>query len=278
MRQSIQKNAVFLTLFALACTLVVATTAYLTRDKINQQAERQLLKTLSYIIDPKLHNNNIYQDCILVSDPLLGSTNNQPVYLAKQNEHPIAAALTVTAPDGYNGNITLLVAIAIDGTISGVRTLKHQETPGLGDKIETRKSDWILSFTGKKLIGAKDNRWAVSKDGGMFDQFTGATITPRAVVKAIAKSLHYFQIHQEQLFNSASNCYAKNNDEYDEASVQKVNESIDKNIIENSALKNVLNTGENSPKNAPASIDEDTEQNIRKNEIKETTIDNEVSS
>lgn len=208
MRQSIQKNAVFLTIFALACTLVVATTAHFTRDKISQQAERQLLKTLSAIIDPQLHNNNIYQDCVLIKDPLLGSLNAQSVYLATQDNTPVAAALTVVAPDGYNGKISLLVAINIDGTISGVRTLKHQETPGLGDKVETRKSDWIYSFNGKKLIGDNDNRWAVSKDGGMFDQFTGATITPRAVVNAIAKSLAYFQSNHEQLFERTANCYA----------------------------------------------------------------------
>lgn len=218
MVKSIQKNAVFLMIFALACTLVVATTAHLTRDKINQQAERQLLKTLSAIIDPQLHNNNMYKDCVLITEPLLGSLEPQPAYLATQNNTPIAAALTVIAPDGYNGKITLLVAINVDGTISGVRTLKHQETPGLGDKIETRKSEWILSFNGKKLIGANDNRWAVSKDGGMFDQFTGATITPRAVVNAISKSLEYFQSHHEQLFERTANCYAENGTKNNEVS------------------------------------------------------------
>lgn len=213
MRKSIQKNALFLALFALACTLVVATTAHLTRDKISQQAERQLLKTLSTIIDPKLHNNNIYQDCVLVQDSALGGLNEHPVYLATQDNTPVAAALTVIASDGYNGNITLLVAINIDGSVSGVRTLSHQETPGLGDKIETRKSDWILSFEGKKLIGNNDNRWAVSKDGGMFDQFTGATITPRAVIKAVTQSLHYFKEHQNTLFERSPNCYANKSGE-----------------------------------------------------------------
>lgn len=210
MLKSIQKNALFLSIFALVCTLVVATVAHLTQDKINQQAERQLLKTLSAIIEPARHDNNIYQDCILVKEPLLGGSSFHPIYLATQADAPVAAALTVIAPDGYNGNIKLLVAINIDGTISGVRTLKHQETPGLGDKIETRKSDWILSFTDQKLMGENDNRWAVSKDGGMFDQFTGATITPRAVVKAIAQSLQYFQNNHEALFDRTANCYTDN--------------------------------------------------------------------
>ena len=87
------------------------------------------------------------------------------------------------APDGYNGNIELLIAINVDGSVSGVRTLLHKETPGLGDKIELRKGPWIKTFSGKKVLDDNDNRWAVVKDGGMFDQFTGATITPRAVVK-----------------------------------------------------------------------------------------------
>lgn len=210
MLKSIERNARFLAIFAIACTLLVAGVNHLTKDKIAQQAERQLLKTLSAIIDPNLHNNDIYQDCVLLTSPLLSNNTSLPAYLARNNNEPIAAALTVIAPDGYNGNITLLVAINIDGTISGVRTLSHQETPGLGDKIELRKSDWITSFKGKKLSGTNDHRWAVSKDGGMFDQFTGATITPRAVVKATTKALQYFAEHKQELFNRSPNCYAHN--------------------------------------------------------------------
>ena len=108
--------------------------------------------------------------------------------------------------DGYNGNIELIVAINIDNSISGVRVLKHQETPGLGDKVELRKSDWIYSFNGKKLLSEQDSRWQVSKDGGMFDQFTGATITPRAVVKAVKNTLLFFTENKNTLLTLPNSC------------------------------------------------------------------------
>lgn len=208
MRKSIEKNALFLAAFAIICTFIVGGVHHLTKDEIAVQAERQLLKTLNDVIDPKHYNNSIYQSCILIEDNALGGNKAQSIYLATQDNTPVAAALTITAPDGYNGNINLLVAVNINGEVSGVRTLSHQETPGLGDKIETRKSDWIYSFTGKKRTKENDTRWAVSKDGGVFDQFTGATITPRAVVKAVTKAVDYFNQHQSELFNTAFNCYS----------------------------------------------------------------------
>ena len=118
---------------------------------------------------------------------------------------------SIIADNSYNNVIyqdclILPSAINIDGTVSGVRALKHQETPGLGDKIEIRKSEWIKRFSGKKLANQNDSRWQVKKDGGMFDQFTGATITPRAVVKAVRHTVNYFNSHKDELFESASNC------------------------------------------------------------------------
>jgi electron transport complex protein RnfG len=95
------------------------------------------------------------------------------------------------APNGYSGNIYILVGVLPNGHISGVRVLKHRETPGLGDKIELRKADWILSFNGKNLTEDNAERWAVKRDRGEFDQFTGATITPRAVVGAVRNTLHF---------------------------------------------------------------------------------------
>ena len=131
------------------------------------------------------------------------------IYRARMNNSAIAAAIKTAAPDGYNGNIELLIAINSDGSVSGVRTLLHKETPGLGDKIELRKSDWITKFAGKKVHDENDNRWAVIKDGGMFDQFTGATITPRAVVKKVRRTVDYFKANQDVIFNTESNCGAK---------------------------------------------------------------------
>ncbi|MBA6362904.1 electron transport complex subunit RsxG [Colwellia sp. BRX8-4] len=203
---AVSKNARILALFAIACTAIVGVVHSLTKDQIILQQQQDLLRNLNSIIAKNSYNNVIYKDCFILPNEALGTVNPPKVYRARNNNSPVAAAITTVAPDGYSGNIELIVAINIDGSISGVRTLKHQETPGLGDKIEEKKSDWINSFTGKKLIDKNDNRWLVRKDGGMFDQFTGATITPRAVVKAVRKSVNYFNAHQDELFEAASNC------------------------------------------------------------------------
>jgi len=205
MRKAIEKNALMLAVFAVVCTTVVGLVPFFTKDRIAIQEQQHLLTTLSGIIAKDRHNNDIYLDCIIINDVAL-SNKIQKAYIARLNDSPVAAAITTTAPDGYNGNIELLVAINIDDSISGVRTVKHQETPGLGDKIELRKHDWILSFTNKVLMSETDNRWAVAKDGGMFDQFTGATITPRAVVKAVKKTVSFFSINKQQLFKQTPNC------------------------------------------------------------------------
>ena len=119
--------------------------------------------------------------------------------MRKQNQ-PVAAIFTATTPDGYSGNIRLVVGINADQTLAGVRVLTHKETPGLGDWIDAEKSDWILSFSGKSLQNPKDTGWAVKKEGGEFDQFTGATITPRAVVVAVKKVLIWSGQHTDILY------------------------------------------------------------------------------
>ncbi|MEW6991442.1 electron transport complex subunit RsxG [Colwelliaceae bacterium 6441] len=205
MRKTIEKNAKLLALFAIACTALIGLVDFLTKDKIIEQQQQQLISTLANIIEPDTHDNLMTQSCVMINDQLLGELP-QKAYLATNKNTPVAAAITTTAPDGYNGNILLIVAITTDGTVSGVRTIKHQETPGLGDKIEIRKSAWILDFTDKKILEEKDARWAVAKDGGMFDQFTGATITPRAVVNAVKRTVLYFNQHKAALFNTTPNC------------------------------------------------------------------------
>ena len=206
-KTAVSKNAKVLALFAIVCTAIVGLVHLLTKDQIVFQEQQELLRNLNSIIVEDNYNNVIYQDCIILPNKALGTASPQKVYRARNNEKPIAAAITTIAPDGYNGNIELLIAINVNGSVSGVRSLKHQETPGLGDKIEIRKSDWIKSFTDKKLANDNDSRWLVKKDGGMFDQFTGATITPRAVVKAVKNTVIYFNKHQDKLFERASNCH-----------------------------------------------------------------------
>jgi electron transport complex protein RnfG len=203
----VQKNALMLAIFALSATLLLSLVNLLTRDTIARQEQTQLLNTLYEVIDKNTLDNDLYQDCIkVVSKQFLGSAEAQTVYLATKQEQPVAVAITTTAPDGYNGNIKLLVAIDISGHLTGVRVLKHQETPGLGDKIELRKSDWLLDFNGQFLRDENDSSWAVKKDNGQFDQFTGATITPRAVVKSVKNTLIYFARNKDKLFNGGQHC------------------------------------------------------------------------
>ncbi|WP_077338771.1 electron transport complex subunit RsxG [Pseudocolwellia agarivorans] len=212
MRKAIQKNANVLAIFAIVCTAVVGIVHSLTKDEIELQKQQQLLKTLSQVIDPATYNNEIINDCIMFSqtgsDKAAKSKNQTPhaAYIATYNDSPVAMAITATAPDGYNGNIDIIVGIKTSGVVSGVRVLDHNETPGLGDKIELKRNSWITTFTDKKINGNPDPRWKVAKDGGMFDQFTGATITPRAVVKAVHNTVAYFNENKETLFAQPRNC------------------------------------------------------------------------
>lgn len=212
MRKAIQKNANVLAIFAIVCTAVVGIVHSLTKDEIELQKQQQLLKTLSQVIDPATYNNEIINDCIMFSqtgsDKAAKSKNQTPhaAYIATYNDSPVAMAITATAPDGYNGNIDIIVGIKTSGVVSGVRVLNHNETPGLGDKIELKRNSWITTFTDKKINGNPDPRWKVAKDGGMFDQFTGATITPRAVVKAVHNTVAYFNENKETLFAQPRNC------------------------------------------------------------------------
>lgn len=230
-RLPMQKNSLILALFAIVCTAIVGLVNDLTKDKIVAQAQLQLLNTLHSIIEPSRYNNDITQDCVSLNTLSLIPTNDnkteQIAYIARKNTDPVAVAITTIAPDGYNGNIDFIVAINMDNSISGVRVLKHQETPGLGDKVEIRKSDWITGFNGKKLLSENDSRWAVTKDGGMFDQFTGATITPRAITKAMKKTLLFFQENKERLLTLPNSCLIKNQD------IQVKNESTKASEVTN---------------------------------------------
>lgn len=206
MMTQMHRNGLILAAFALVSTILVMTTQWLTEDRIAEQQRSELMTTLNSLIPPALHDNDLYADCTLVTAGELGLSEPQPVYRSRREGQPTALALRTTAPDGYSGNIHLLVALNDSGTLLGVRALSHRETPGLGDKIEVRRSDWIHSFQGQQVRGADDPRWDVQRNGGMFDAFAGATITPRAVVNAVQRTLLYATEHQQQLFNASANC------------------------------------------------------------------------
>lgn len=196
-------SAVLLALFAIVGTALVAYTYDRTVSQIAENERQALLRNLHAIIDPSEYDNDIFADTTDVrSSQLLGTAAPVTVYRARKNGKPVAAALSAIAPDGYNGAIKLLVGIYYDGTIAGVRIVSHHETPGLGDRIEIERSDWVTDFAGKSLQDPGPNGWTVRKDGGEFDQFTGATITPRAVVKAVQRALLYFREHRKQIFQA----------------------------------------------------------------------------
>ena len=203
--RSMLKNSLLLGLFAVVTVGLVAITQQVTAPRIvaaERAAQTQLLSQLL----PAGSFDNLLQDSqvTLAVDPLLGNRSPKTAYIARLNGQPSAVILPVTAADGYSGAIHLLVAIKANGQLAGVRVLKHKETPGLGDKIELAKSAWIQGFTGKSLADPAESGWAVKKDQGQFDQFAGATITPRAVVKAVHQALQYFDAHQRELLTPSS--------------------------------------------------------------------------
>lgn len=212
------RSALVLAAFALVATGLLALTKDLTEDQIIEQEKAATLRNLNAILpqpcqvsapqcldkpDPATchcYDNSILEDAFdMQPDPLLGTHEVYPAWRARLGGKVVGVAFTSIAPDGYNGNIRLLVAVGADGKLMGVRVINHKETPGLGDNIEVSRGKWILSFDGKSLDNPPVDQWKVKKDGGVFDQFTGATITPRAVVKAVKKSLEYFTEHRAQL-------------------------------------------------------------------------------
>ena len=171
-----------------------------TRDDIAAANRARLVARFDEALAGERYDNDLIADRIDLSDSeLLGTTDPVPLYRARRAGRVVAVVLAPVAPGGYSGPIRLLVGIRSDGQLLGVRVTQHRETPGLGDRIETRHSAWILGFAGRSLQDPPPDRWSVKKDGGDFDQFTGATITPRAVVGAVANALAYFERHRAEL-------------------------------------------------------------------------------
>ncbi len=197
--------ALILTGFAVVGTGLVAVTYTGTRDIIAEAQRAALEASLNQLVPADRYDNRVVEDRIEVVAPeWLGTDQPVTVYRARKDGQPVALFATPFAPDGYSGPIQLLIGVYADGTLAGARVLAHKETPGLGDGIDEKRSPWILAFTGKSLGNPEPARWKVKKDGGAFDQFTGATITPRAVIKATRKFLEYVQTHQAQLFAPAT--------------------------------------------------------------------------
>ncbi len=171
---------------------------------------RELLKDTNY-------DNDVFTDLIYVENnmpdaQLLGTDQSPYICRARLNNQAQAAVIQVTAENGYSGPIRLLVGVKSDGSLTGVRVASHRETPGLGDKIEVKNTDWILQFDGRSLNNPDADQWQVKKDGGEFDQITGATVSPRAVVKAVKNALLYFESHRDIIFTKPSESEASSED------------------------------------------------------------------
>ena len=188
--------------FALLASILLGVTNCSTQDTIQQRLDEDLKKSLQEVVPVTLYDNDLLQDTLTIpsADYNIGA-NETTVYLAKKSGKVTAVCFKFIAPDGYSGAINMIIGIDQDGNILGVRVLSHKETPGLGDKIEVAKSTWILNFVGRSLDNLTPAQWAVKKDGGVFDQFAGATITPRKSVQATYRSLQWFKAHQAQLVN-----------------------------------------------------------------------------
>ncbi|MEO8343475.1 MAG: electron transport complex subunit RsxG [Gallionella sp.] len=209
MRRTIAKasliTALNLLVFAMIGTALLALTYQLTHELISRSEEKAKLKLVTQIVPSDAYDNDIINDTMpLAPDKLLGNDDTTVAYLGRVKEQPSIAVMQVIAPDGYSGKINLIISIHCDGPragrIGGVRVISHKETPGLGDYIEIARSKWITGFNGASLEAIKEGDWKVKKDGGQFDYMAGATITPRAVVKAVHKALQYFAQHRDELF------------------------------------------------------------------------------
>jgi electron transport complex protein RnfG len=194
-------TALNLLFFALIGTALLALTYQLTHEPIARSEEQEKLKLVTQIAPSETYDNDIIKDSAqLPGDDLLGNADTSIAYLGRLKDQPSIAVLQVIAPDGYSGKISLIISIRNDGKVGGVRVISHKETPGLGDYIEIARSKWITVFDGKSLDDPKDADWKVKKDGGSFDYMAGATITPRAVIKAVHKALQYFAQHRDEMF------------------------------------------------------------------------------
>ena len=200
--KSMLRPALIMAAFAGAAAILLALVYHNAAPILAQHQQEALLAQLNSLIPANRYNNDLTTDTLDISAPTLDAKNPVKIFRARLDNKPIASLLLVTAPNGYNGDIHLLVAIWADGSVAGVRVLSHKETPGLGDYIEDKRSPWVHQFEGKSLKEPAPERWKVKKDGGIFTYNTGATITPRAIVGAITRTLIWVSEHQDIVYDT----------------------------------------------------------------------------
>lgn len=192
------KPAGILFAFTSVFIFLLVSTYLLTYERIEASTKAAQLARMNEILPHHLYDNSLLQDSIVLE--------KKQIYRARLHHQPVAVIFEETAPDGYSGAIRLLIAIHANGQLAGVRVIEHRETPGLGDYIELAKSEWILQFTQRSLAKLPaQEQWRVKKDGGVYTYRAGATITPRAVIKAVHHALLFYQRYQAHIFAQAGN-------------------------------------------------------------------------
>jgi electron transport complex protein RnfG len=201
-RQRVGYQAGLLGGFSLVAAALLVMGDIASRDAIAEREAEDLLASLELVIPGSLHDNDLLANTLSLAPGVTGAVEATTVYRALRGLEVKAVAFEVVG-HGYGGPIRVLLGIGADGRVLGARVLAHAETPGLGDKIEAARNDWILSFDGHSLTDPTPEGWAVKKDGGIYDQFSGATITPRAVVKAVKGGLELFEAQRDTLTANA---------------------------------------------------------------------------
>lgn len=209
-RDRLDYQSALLALVVLVTCSALAVAYQLTREPIRLALEQDMRQSFSRVLPAELHDNDLLSSQGQITAPWGDLT-----YYQATLEGQVTAVIFPLTAQGYAGRIEMLMAVKANGEISGVRVLVHQETPGLGDKIEEARDPWITYFSGKSLSNPMPAGWGVKKDGGDFDQFTGATITPRVIVAAIKRGLEFYQASQDQLLYPLRNYQIEEGGQHD---------------------------------------------------------------
>lgn len=201
------RTASILFVFVIIFTALLSAVYQWTRPAIEASALAEKMKLLNEVLPAAEYDNDLLSDTLTLPPTLeLGLKESTTLYRARKSGQPAALVFEAAAPDGYAGRIKLLIAIRADGSVAGVRVTQHKETPGLGDYIEPKKDKnkerpWIEQFTGLSLLSTPAKDWRVRKDGGKIDYYAGATVSPRAIAKAVHNAVLWTDIRREQLFS-----------------------------------------------------------------------------
>lgn len=200
---AVLKSGVTLAVIAAVCAALVAITYSFTSERIAVNEKAWLEKSLEPALAGLTFEGSVSGSMLVVRTPHdLPGPDDVIIYRVYADDLPVAALFAVTARDGYAGAIRVLIGIEYDGTVTGIRILEHRETPGLGDKIVASRSDWVFQFDGRSLDDPPLAQWSIRRDGGEFDQLTGASVTPRAVIKVTKETLIYFAAHRDEIFSA----------------------------------------------------------------------------